>query len=58
MTKIKDMHEKWLCDDGYRREYAALAEEFALLKGLVARRIEASAKVDVPAKFDHVDKPT
>ena len=62
MTKIKILHEKWLRDGDYRREYAALEEEFALLKGRVARRIEnlddatieAIAKAEVPAEFDSV----
>jgi hypothetical protein len=66
MTKFKDMHEKWLRDADYRREYAALEEEFAPLKGRLARRIEvlddatieATAKAEVPAVFDHRDKPT
>jgi hypothetical protein len=66
MTKIKDMHEKWMRDDDYRREYAALEVEFAPLKGLAARptealdcaTIEAIAKAEVPAEFDQLDRPT
>jgi hypothetical protein len=66
MTKIKDMHEKWMRDADYRREYAALEEEFAPVKGRLARRIEvpddatiaAIAKAEVPAVFDQLDKPT
>ena len=56
MTKIKDMHEKWLRDDDYRREYAALEDEFAIL----SRRIEDldAATIDVPAEFDQLDRPT
>src|ERR1700694_3222364 len=30
MTRIKDLHRKWMKDPQYRKEYDALAEEFAL----------------------------
>lgn len=58
MKKIKDMHEKWMRDAKYRREYAALEEEFVHLEGQVARGIEASVEAVVLAKFDHLGKPT
>ena len=41
MTKIKDLHKKWLRDDEYRREYDALEEEFALASALIAARSRA-----------------
>jgi transcriptional regulator with XRE-family HTH domain len=41
MTKIKDLHKKWLRDDDYRREYDALEEEFALASALIAARSHA-----------------
>lgn len=41
MTKIKDLHKKWLRDDEYRREYDALEEEFALASALIAARSQA-----------------
>ncbi len=41
MTKIKDLHKKWLRDDDYRREYDALEEEFALASALIAARSRA-----------------
>ncbi len=41
MTKIKDLHKKWLRDDDYRREYDALEEEFALASALIAARSQA-----------------
>lgn len=41
MTKIKDLHKKWLRDDHYRREYDALEEEFALASALIAARSRA-----------------
>ena len=41
MTRIKDLHKKWLRDAEYRREYDALEEEFALASALVAARSRA-----------------
>ena len=41
MTKIKDLHKKWLRDADYRREYDALQEEFALASALIAARSRA-----------------
>ena len=52
LTRLKDMHEKWMCEVDYRREYAALEEEFARLEGQVARRIEPSVEADVLAKSE------
>lgn len=41
MTKIKDLPRKWLKDDGYRREYEALEEEFSLASALIEARSRA-----------------
>lgn len=41
MTKIKDLHKKWLRDDDYRKEYDALEEEFALASALISARSRA-----------------
>lgn len=41
MTRIKDMHKKWLKDPEYRREYDALAEEFALAAEVAKARSRA-----------------
>lgn len=30
MTKIKDLHKRWMNDPDYRKEYEGLEEEFAL----------------------------
>jgi hypothetical protein len=29
MTRIKDLHKKWMKEPEYRKEYGALEEEFA-----------------------------
>ena len=41
MTKIKELHKKWMGDAEYRREYDALEEEFALASALIAARARA-----------------
>ena len=30
MTRLRDLHKKWMKEPGYRKEYEALEEEFAL----------------------------
>ena len=41
MTKIKDLHRKWMRDPEYRNEYEALEEEFALASAMIAARKRA-----------------
>jgi transcriptional regulator with XRE-family HTH domain len=41
MTKIKDLHKKWLKDSAYRAEYDALEEEFALADAMLKARERA-----------------
>lgn len=41
MTKISDLHEKWMKDPSYRKEYEALDEEFALASALIDARSQA-----------------
>jgi len=41
MTKISNLHKKWMKDPEYRREYDALEEEFALASALIAARSHA-----------------
>lgn len=41
MTKIKDLHKKWLRDDDYRRDYDALEEEIDLASALIDARSRA-----------------
>ena len=35
MTKVKDLHRRWLRDPEYRTEYEALEDEFQLAKALI-----------------------
>lgn len=41
MTKLKDLHKKWVKDPEYRREYDALEEEFALILEVAKARQRA-----------------
>lgn len=42
MTKFSDLHNKWMQDPEYAREYDALEEEFALIKAVISARIGAN----------------
>jgi ribosome-binding protein aMBF1 (putative translation factor) len=41
MTKLKDLHRKWMKDPGYRKEYDALEGEFALAAEVAKARDRA-----------------
>ena len=41
MTRIKDLHKKWMKDATYRKEYDALEEEFALAAEVTKARSRA-----------------
>ena len=41
MTKLTDLHKKWMKDPEYRREYDALEEEFALASAIIEARSRA-----------------
>jgi transcriptional regulator with XRE-family HTH domain len=41
MTRIRDLHKKWMKDPEYRREYENLEEEFALASALIEARARA-----------------
>lgn len=42
MTKFSVLHEKWMKDPEYRREYDALEEEFALMSAVISARVAAN----------------
>jgi len=41
MTKIRDLHAKWMKDEEYRKEYDALEVEFSLAKAIIETRSRA-----------------
>lgn len=39
MTRVRDLHERWMAENpAYRAEYEALADEFALVEELIKAR--------------------
>ena len=41
MTKVKDLHQRWIKDPKYKAEYEALDEEFQLSRTLIEVRLRA-----------------
>ncbi len=41
MTKVRDLHRKWMKDADYRNEYAAQEKEFELVRALIDARVRA-----------------
>jgi ribosome-binding protein aMBF1 (putative translation factor) len=41
VTKITDLHKKWMKDPEYRAEYEALEEEFALASAIIEAKSQA-----------------
>ena len=41
MTLISKLHEEWMKDEEYRREYEALEGEFALARAIIEARTKA-----------------
>jgi len=41
MTKVKDLHRAWMKNSKYKTEYAALGQEFQLVRILIEARMQA-----------------
>jgi transcriptional regulator with XRE-family HTH domain len=41
MTKVRDLHEKWLRDGKYRRAHQGLQQEFELARAVIRARVGA-----------------
>jgi len=51
MTKVRDLHNNWMKDRAYGREYAALEEEFALaMAAAKARRRARLSQPELPQR--------
>ena|SRR5688572_18354243 len=50
MTRIKDLHKRWMDEPEYRREYEALEEEFALASAMIDARKRAGLTQEELAK--------
>ena len=42
MSKVQNLHRKWMKDPAYRKAYDALEEEFALAEALIKARARAA----------------
>ena len=50
MTKVKDLHGKWMKEPDYKSAYAALDDEFQLAKTLIEARKQAGLSQDQLAR--------
>ena len=41
MTKVNDLHKKWMKSDDYRKAHEGLAAEFALARAVINARVAA-----------------
>ena len=46
MTKVKNLHKKWLKEPGYKSAYDALDDEFQLAQTLIEARKQAGLSQD------------
>ena len=49
-TRVRVLHERWMRDADYRKEYAALEEAFAIAKALIKARSDAGLTQDQVAR--------
>jgi len=50
MTKLHDLHEKWMKSKDYRKAHEELAPEFALSRALIQARVSAGLTQEELAK--------
>lgn len=50
MTKVKDLHRRWMKDPKYRKAHAELAPEFELAHALIDARVHAGLTQEQLAK--------
>ena len=50
MTKVRDLHQRWMAKPGYRKAHAALAPEFALARAVIHARVQAGLTQEQLAK--------
>lgn len=46
MSRIRDLHQKWMKEPEYRQEYEALEEEFRLADAIIGARVKAGLTQD------------
>src|SRR5437588_267997 len=53
MTKVKDLHRRWMKEPGYKAAYEALEEEFQLARTLIEVRQQAGlSQTEVARRMD------
>ena len=53
MTKMKDLHRRWMKEPGYKAEYEALDEEFQLARTLIEARTRAGlSQTDLASRME------
>jgi ribosome-binding protein aMBF1 (putative translation factor) len=50
MSKVKDLHKKWMKSRAYRKAYDELAPEFALARAIIEARVTAGLTQEQLAK--------
>jgi ribosome-binding protein aMBF1 (putative translation factor) len=50
VTRVNDLHKKWIKDSGYKKIHAAMAPEFALARSLIEARVAAGLTQEQLAK--------
>jgi ribosome-binding protein aMBF1 (putative translation factor) len=50
MTKVRDLHKKWMKEPAYRQAHEALAPEFEIVRALIRARVQAGLTQEQLAK--------
>ena len=50
MSKVEDLHRRWMKDSKYRRAHAAVASEFELARAVIQARAQANLTQEQLAK--------
>ena len=50
MTKVRELHQKWMKDPEYRKAHQALTAEFELARAVIAARVTAGLTQEQLAK--------
>lgn len=56
MTKFSELHDKWMKNSEYKREYDALEEEFAIMSSVISARVAANLTQEELAERMHTSQ--
>jgi len=57
MSKVSDLHRKWMKSPGYRKAHHALEPEFELARALIRARVEGGLTQEQPARRTDMRRP-